>query len=173
MAGIKGVGGQNKKSRRMHIIDGTFRPDRRGDRCAAKAKPESPTGEVVCPSWLTAAERKVWDRLAPEMQRLNLLTPLDVPAFASLCVIYAELQWAAKQRGRWVKGSTGQLKMHPVNQYRLQLIEKLRVLTESFGATPASRARVEELLPLVEPAPTKPRPTRDGKPVTNRRGDPA
>ncbi len=109
------------------------------------------------------------------MVRLNLLASTDVPAFAALCVTYAELQWSAKQRQRWVKGSSNGT-LHPVNKYRLQVIEKLKMLCDQFGATPASRARVADLLPMTPAAGSDPGPAptgTDGKTeITDRLGRP-
>ncbi len=160
MPGVKGrSGGKNKKTRIMHVVDGTGRKDRHGD-LSKVTEPETPRGAVAPPAWLPPAARKIWDQVAPEMERLNLLASTDVPAFAALCVTYAELQWSCKQRQRWVKGSSKGT-LHPVNKYRLQVIEKLKMLCDQFGATPASRARVADLLPMT-PAAGGPAPAPTG-----------
>ena len=152
MGGI-GSGGRNRKPGHIHIVDGTHRADRHGDAAGLAAPPVAASADVVCPESLRDEARAVWDRLAPEMVRLNLLSSVDVPVFASLCVLVAELEWSCKQRTRLTKKGG----LHAVAAYRLKLIDRIHVLADKFGATPASRARVQDLLPrLTQPKDSTP-----------------
>lgn len=46
-----------------------------------------PLGEVVCPEWLSADARQVWDRLAPDLQAKRVLTSWDVDTLAAFCTM--------------------------------------------------------------------------------------
>lgn len=48
-------------------------------------EPVPATGEVVCPSNLTADAQAVWARLAPDLIAKHVLTPWDVDEFAAFC----------------------------------------------------------------------------------------
>ena len=43
-----------------------------------------------CPDWLLDEAKKEWNRLAPELERLGLLTIIDEMAFAGFCQSYAK-----------------------------------------------------------------------------------
>ena len=179
MAGVKGrSGGRNRKPRHMHLVDGTHRRDRHGDPkdAAPPSAAAGPAGEVVRPPWLTGPAGAVWDDLAPHLTKIGLLSVIDVPVFASLCITYAELQWSHKQRARWVRAGDGTPRLHAVVKYRRTLCDRLRHLAGEFGTTPASRARVTDLIynPLAggdKKPPPQPTGT-DGKTVTDRLGRP-
>jgi phage terminase small subunit len=67
---------------------------------------------------------RAWDKYAPMVEEMGLLTPVDVPAFAILCSLIAEAEWKPRemQAGR---------------------IARMEALFGQFGMTPASRARLD------------------------------
>ena len=192
MPGVKGrSGGRNKKSLREHLEAGTYRRARHGPipaelqkladmgrgRVMPFAVPDvpknvaRPAAAPLCPpDWLPPAARRRWAELAPAVAATGRLTQLDVPAFAALCIALAELVWAEKQRQGFTRKGE---KLCGLNAHRTRCIANVRAMAVEFGMTPASRSRVAELIPLVEPVPAEPRPTADGKPVTDRLGNPA
>lgn len=54
-----------------------------------KDEPRPDPTMPACPPGLSAAARKAWDRLAPEMNRVGILTKLDADALESYCRLYA------------------------------------------------------------------------------------
>ena len=58
-----------------------------------KPTPKAPK----CPSWLSVEARREWKRLAPELERLGLLTKADLAMFASYCSAFGKLIWAERQ----------------------------------------------------------------------------
>lgn len=70
-----------------------------------------------------------WNRQAPRLTRLGLLTEIDDDALAMLCCLQVAFS-------DWVKGDvkTGAL---------IELSKELRALWSRFGMTPADRARVK------------------------------
>lgn len=59
-----------------------------------KAKGIVPEGDAVQPSWLTERAKVEWDRIAPELVRLRLLTSADEVEFANYCQCVADLERA-------------------------------------------------------------------------------
>ena len=45
---------------------------------------------IECPEWLQGSGREVWDRLAPKLQKLDLLTNIDVDFLAVFCKSLAD-----------------------------------------------------------------------------------
>jgi phage terminase small subunit len=65
----------------------------------------------------------VWDRYAPMIAGMGLLTPVDVPAFAMLCALIAE----SEQNPRGMTAAR---------------ISRMESLFGKFGMTPAERAKI-------------------------------
>ena len=57
-------------------------------------KPEIPAKQPAPPAWLSAYALEEWQRLAPELWRINLLTKVDVAVFAMYCEAYARWRTA-------------------------------------------------------------------------------
>lgn len=94
--------------------------------------------------------RKVWEELAPELRRLNLLQPLDRYTFAMYCVHMAD--WIKANRDIQREGAhydapmTGgeatMKRLHPAVKVR-ELAEKhLLEIGARFGLDPANRYRL-------------------------------
>ncbi len=106
------------------------------------------TGGVAPPAWLKKDALKVWERLAPNVARLKLLTPVDAESFARYC----------KNLSRWLKmqdvldkeGETyesesahGKLKRaHPAFLIGDRLARLLETQEAVFGLNPAERQRI-------------------------------
>jgi P27 family predicted phage terminase small subunit len=157
MPGVKGrSGGQNRKSRRMHVLHGTFRPDRH-----AGDGPEAPTGAPETPAGLTGEGLAEWHRMTARLAALGTLSSVDGALLESYCRLWADccrLQADADAFARtwYIKTSVDgagvehqEPKLVPVfaqlRQYRLAL----RVLLIELGCTPLARGRV--LKPETQP----------------------
>jgi len=104
-----------------------------------------PKPGATCPPWLSRKAKAEWDRLAPELLRLGLLTELDQAALACLCVARADLQWAEqtiKRQGHTTTAGNGTLIPHPAVTMRAQAMEQIRKFSAEFGLTPAMRQRL-------------------------------
>ena len=105
-----------------------------------------PKGEVKpapgaeAPPWLVAPQaRAEWERIAPRLLKLGLLTELDGEAFGLLCGHLAD----AGEQMRMAR---------PVDP---RLTSEIRQFMSQFGMTPAARAKVagkpaEDLDPFAE-----------------------
>lgn len=95
-----------------------------------------------CPDYIDDIGRAEWIRLAPQLERLGLLTSADFAAFACYCVSYSMLVASS------VALSDGIL----VNQYGQQRAEigirnnamkSIKDFAIQFGFTPSARGRIE------------------------------
>lgn len=104
-----------------------------------KPRPQAP----ACPSWLQAEAREQWAELAPEMERLGLLTVVDGPAFAALCQTYARWREAEQKLSGGEDGDpTAQERFHLTAEIGRYLAQ-IRAFCSEFGLTPASRGRIQ------------------------------
>ncbi len=110
-----------------------------------KPKPIAPDR----PKWLTGEARKMWDRLAPELERLGLLTVVDGDALAAACQSYAtwlECQLFMKKEGITyshanVKGERNST-LRPEYYAADKALSQYKSFCTEFGLTPASRTRL-------------------------------
>lgn len=110
-----------------------------GKRALPKKEPAPTTDGVAPPPWLSAEARAEWDRVAPELQRLGLLTLVDVAALAGYCTAYANWQLheqRATEIGTELAIATG------VRNAALRERQQMRQFAAEFGGTPSARARV-------------------------------
>jgi phage terminase small subunit len=84
-----------------------------------------PKPRVGCkkPDYLDEHASKVWDRLAPRLIQLGILTELDGATFALFCILEARVE-------------TGE-DLGP------SMISQLRGLASCFGLDPSSRSRIK------------------------------
>ena len=115
------------------------------------AKPLS-ADVLEVPEWLPEKGRELWRLVAPEMQRLGLLTVADAPAFLVMCLCYGEAMDAAqkvKDEGHTTSSDRGGLKKHPEVTILNEMLAQFRQWCVEFGMTPAARQRLK-LLPEEE-----------------------
>lgn len=111
-----------------------------------KPKPIAPTR----PTWLTGEGKKMWERLAPELERLGLLTAIDGEAFAAACErwgTYVDCQKYLKKHGRTYTytnkaGAENEIE-RPEVKIAQKALDQFRAFCSDFGLTPSSRTRIE------------------------------
>ena len=133
-------GGRNRKPLRLRVLQGTARPARR--RNTPKPRPIAPSW----PSWLNGEARREWQRVAPKLTALGLLTELDRTALTAFCVAWAHLREAeaAVQRdGLTVPGYRGAPRKHPALTVINQATQQLRAWALELGLTPSARSRLD------------------------------
>lgn len=116
--------GPGKKPRVLKVVAGTDRPDR-----APSEAVELPLADQIPapPDWLPNAHAvKEFERLAPILHGVGLLTDAGLSALAMLCALHGKLVqlWAAGE------SPTG----HMLAQYR--------ALVNDFGLTPVAQGKV-------------------------------
>lgn len=133
-------GGHNRKPTSLKLVQGTARPSRR------RNEPKPRLTAPPCPSWLSREARGEWRRLAPELERLGLLTVLDAVAFASLCESWASwrrCEEIIEHEGAVVPGHRGVMRKHPLLSAANAYQQAVRAFCAEFGLTPASRQRLD------------------------------
>ncbi len=103
----------------------------------------------TCPHWLEEAAKVEWMRVAPELNRLGLLTRVDRAALAAYCQSYA--RWQAAETILSLEGITCEYTnkngstnttLRPEVLVAKQYLQFLRAFCSEFGLTPSSRARM-------------------------------
>ncbi|MGA9851854.1 MAG: P27 family phage terminase small subunit [Gammaproteobacteria bacterium] len=115
--------GRRKTSNHLKIVQGTAAPRRMNPN---ELQFEPLTGEVAAPDWLNVHAQKEWRRIVPILQSKGVLSEPDLPALATMCMLYGKMVQSVVA-GESVNAS---------------LVAQLRLYQAEFGVTPASRSRV-------------------------------
>lgn len=108
----------------------------------------SQTGGVAPPAWLKKDGLKIWNRLAPNVARLKLLTPVDAESFARYCrnlARWLKMQDVLDKEGETYESESahGKLKRaHPAFLIGDRLGRLLESQEAVFGLNPAERQRI-------------------------------
>jgi P27 family predicted phage terminase small subunit len=98
-----------------------------------------------CPDWLSDEAQTEWHRLADKMERMGILTDIDMAAFAGYCQSYARWKEAEEfitKHGSIVKTPSGYWQQVPQVSIAQQYLKDMQKFAEQFGLTPASRSRI-------------------------------
>ena len=117
----------------------------------AKARAGEPKPERMrprCPRWLSAAAKRAWRRLMPQLEQMGILGRCDREALARYCMMWAkwrEVEIWLMEHGdcypeRDGSGEVVGLKEYPQVARAIRLSEHLLRLEKQFGLTPAARA---------------------------------
>lgn len=162
MPGTKNSGGRNRKSGQMHIVQGTFRPDRHGE----NDTPEPPKGVPLPPKPLTAEAQAEWDRMVGRLEQSKTLSMVDDAALYQYVQLFAETELVkadnvqvrklSKDLKRAIKDLEGVELLQAVGEVvKLQQIiarhsqqlrqghMAIRQYLIEFGMTPSARTRVK------------------------------
>jgi len=141
-----------KKPTALHKLEGDIHKER-----WPKNEPQ-PQGATTVPKFLNKHAKNEWKRIAPELERLGLLTKVDRSTFAAYCQAY----------GRWVeteyrlneltdkaletnndasnayllKTQAGNIIISPLFSVANRCLEQMRIFGTEFGLTPVSRSRI-------------------------------
>jgi P27 family predicted phage terminase small subunit len=117
-----------------------------GKRPLNDREPTPPAEMPECPEFLDAEARAEWERTAPILAGMNLLTVADRTALAAYCVAYSRWVQAEAQVARFGTIVKSPEKGFPMKSPYLtvadQAMETMRKLMVEFGLTPSSRSRI-------------------------------
>ena len=95
--------------------------------------------------------RREWNRIAPELHRMGLLTNIDLTALSLYCITYS--QWIdainsirdnkTEGSGMVVTSPTGYVAQSPYMKIATDKAGEIRNYLVEFGMTPSSRGRVK------------------------------
>jgi P27 family predicted phage terminase small subunit len=108
---------------------------------------DEPTPEAAAPerpSFLSEAAAAEWDKIAPKLVAMGVLSTADAAALALYCEYYTRWQDAEKKlrEGGHVVKVNGQVMPSPYLSVANKAAEMLLKLTGEFGLTPSARTRV-------------------------------
>ena len=103
-----------------------------------------PTGEIPeCPTWLLPAAKKEWERVAPILQELGLLTSVDVKVFAAYCQSSARYEQAeAEINELMIENDKGVLRPDPLITVAHTYMKKMIEAGSLLGLNPSARSRL-------------------------------
>lgn len=126
--------GRPRKPTNLHILQGTYQPVRHAERIGEV----DPQSVARMPSHLSPIAKREWQRIAPELRELGLLTGLDVAALSAYCECFATVRVATQileTEGLMIEG-----KPHPVVRVRHEALGYMRQYLREFGLSPSARA---------------------------------
>jgi P27 family predicted phage terminase small subunit len=133
------IPGRKPKPNALRVLEG--KPGHRPLRPEPKPRPVAPK----CPAWLLLEAKREWRRVAPELERLGLLTVVDGTALAGYCQAYARWRQAETvldDEGTTFKTPNGYVQVHPQVAIAQKYLQIARGFCAEFGLTPSSRGRM-------------------------------
>ena len=147
--------GPNKKPTALKVLEGNP-----GKRPLPQNEPKpAPVVKVPKPpSWMNSDGKRAWKRLAPELERLGLLTVADLETFAAACQAYGiwvECERFFKKKDPETKKVYGRTYEYtnkageanevarPEVKIGQKALDQFKGLMSEFGLSPASRTRIE------------------------------
>jgi P27 family predicted phage terminase small subunit len=99
-----------------------------------------------CPDWLPEGAKLEWEKIAPILHRLGLLTEVDQMALAAYCTALSTWRQAQKvldTKGLIFTTPSGYKQQRPEVAIVSRSLALVRAFSAEFGLSPASRARLE------------------------------
>lgn len=140
--------GRKPKPTELHLLEGTFRPDRHGARPVAPGPglfPELDREIPKPPANLQGAALTIWTETVRELEKLGTLDSADRGILALYCEARAELGWAmnkVRREGRIVPTAAGGQKPHPAMAIKNAASLRCARYAAELGLTPVARARL-------------------------------
>jgi P27 family predicted phage terminase small subunit len=143
-------GGRRPKSSGARALEGN--PGRRPPRGEPQPAIETPP----CPSNLDRGAREEWQRIAPRLVELRVLSALDRATLAAYCSAWSTWAKADRAIGRLrtqtiTQRRSGTTKLHPLYGLRSQAHREMLQAAVELGLTASSRSRVRAA-PREDPA---------------------
>ena len=140
--------GNPRKPTALKTLQGTTRPDR-----TPKNEPK-PGGHAEPPDFLTAEALTEWERLAPELEAIGLLTVADQSVFAVYCQAWADykkLTVQLNEMASWTWSSEkGYRQVVPEISMRKETWTRIKEAGSKLGLDPSSRSGLN-----IEPKPQR------------------
>ena len=111
-------------------------------------EPTPDPAHLDAPTWLHGDAAAEWERLAPTLHRLGLLTEIDVQALATYCQAWArwrEAETKIEEFGMVIKGRNGFPIISPFVAVANRAMHQMKAFLIEFGMTPSARSRVAKV----------------------------
>jgi len=107
--------------------------------------------ECCMPEWLPDGAQAEWERVAPHLCELGLLTVVDMAAFAGYCIAVDQLERATNALIPTEDNPRPEIQAAPsgyevpsgAELMRRQALKEIRAFAAEFGFTPAQRTRIQ------------------------------
>lgn len=130
-----------KKPTNLKILQGTYRKSR-----ANKNEPKPEIDIPEPPAFLTDRALEEWNRVAPELKNLALLSRIDCMALAGYCAAVSRL-WLAEERlkteGLTVINERGKTIKNPLVDVANAAAKQISMFASQFGMSPSTRGNVQ------------------------------
>lgn len=142
--------GRKPKPTVLKLIEGN--PGKR--RLPAHEPKPLPAGQVEPPAWLGADARSEWERVAPELDRMGLLSVVDLTLLAAYCQQVGRMLQAERELAEHIRRTGSQMVVHtnkagaqnmvphPAIKIARETAALAKAMATEFGFTPSSRARL-------------------------------
>jgi P27 family predicted phage terminase small subunit len=137
--------GRKPKPAALRLFEG-----KRGHR-PIRNEPKPACGIPTPPAWLSAEALQEWQRVAPELHRIGVLTHVDGAALEAYCVHYARWAEAERQLARngaviTVRDGNGAVKFVQASPFvgiSQKAAATMRAFATELGLTPSARMRLD------------------------------
>ena len=141
------MAGRRPKPAHLHVVQGTHRPDRHGQKNAASAGFER--GAPDMPDGLSDRAAAAWERIVPQLESAGVLALADSSALQVLCEAWADWMAARDSIERdgltYTTESTAgglAIKANPAATMKADADRRIRAWLVEFGLTPSSRTKL-------------------------------
>ena len=137
------MAGRKPKPTKLKLLQGNP-----GKRPLNDAEPQ-PRAGAICPAWLDSVAKAHWKTVAPELERVGILTKIDAAALAAYCKNYS--RWVGAEEvltadGTTYKSQTAKgtiIRVRPELKIAEEAMRQMRAFASEFGLTPSSRTRLK------------------------------
>jgi len=140
------MAGRPPKPTALKVLEGN-----RGKRPLPQNEPKPDPIAPKCPAWLHKDAKKEWKRIAPQLERLGLLTQVDMAALAGYCESWAQykrsIEFIHKHGEVYpIKDDEGRVKyLQQVPQVSIanKSLANIRAAATQFGLSASDRGRIQ------------------------------
>lgn len=107
-----------------------------------------PTPEVkipACPDYLCSDAKQEFFRIVPLLEKLRLISELDLAGLVAYCEAVADHKWAIEtiaNEGATYMTDKGYIGQHPAVAIKNKAVQVIKSFCIEFGMTPSARARM-------------------------------
>lgn len=138
------MAGRKPKPTKLKLVQGNP-----GKRPLNDAEPQPENKAPACPAWLDKISKAKWKSVAPELERIGVLTKIDGAILAAYCKNYS--RWVMAERVLTEKGTTYEsntakgiiVRVRPELKIAEEAMRQMRAFASEFGLTPSSRTRLK------------------------------
>lgn len=133
---------RQRKPTALKLVEGN-----RGKRAINAREPEPDLlADLSPPAHLPPPAAEVWNQLAPQLRKAQVLTAIDTPALEIACDAVAMFRLAVEKTadGRVLikNQETGAISLSPWEMVKSMAAKRALAVLREFGATPAARSKV-------------------------------